>query len=171
MPERPEIIAGGPGESSAPVAWTPNLLDGRPVERLDLDDDARDEPAPARSGAWRSVFAGVFVAEALAIAGLVFAIVPLFGLTVVSRLGAAIVVDPEAPETGDFGEADLALAITGLNAAMALAGVALGLVALLFGREMSRAARGTAGAAVLVGSVAAGISLLVAALGPGPGYF
>ncbi len=117
------------------------------------------------------MFAGVFVAEALAIAGLVFAILPLFGQTVVSRLGAAIVLEANAAETGDFGGDDLALAITGLNAAVALAGVALGMVALLLGGEMSRGARGTAGAAVLVGSVAAGISLLVAAVGPGPGFF
>jgi hypothetical protein len=168
MSERPEILANGPGEP----AWTPSLPDGRPLERLDLDDDdARDEPAPARSGAWRSVFEGMFVAEALAIAGLVFAILPLLGLTVVSRLGAAIVLEENAQETGDFGEADLALAITGLNAAVALAGVALGMVALLIGREMNRGARGTAGAAVLVGSVAAGVSLVVAAVGPGPSYF
>lgn len=165
MSERPEIIANGPGEP----AWAPSQPGDSPVERLDLDDDVPDEPAPARSGAVRRLLGGALGAEALAITGLVLAILPLLGLTAISRLGASIVLDESA--RGDYGDTDMATAITRLNAATALVAVALGVAALLRRGDAGRATRGTAGAAVLVGSVAAAISLLTAAAGPTPGYF
>jgi len=169
MSERPEIIANGPGEP----AWAPSLPGDSPVDRLDLDvhEDARDDPQPARSAAWRSVRDGAFGPEALAITGLVVAVLPLLGLTVVSRLGAAIAYDGVLPDNTIPSDTNMAMTVTRLNALLALAAVALGLVALFLGRDASRATRGMAGAAVLVGSLAAGISLLIAFAGPGPAYF
>lgn len=154
---RADILSDGPGEP--------------PGERSgDWDEETHD--APRRSEAWLVVVRAVFTPLALAVSGLVLAVLPWLGMTVIGRLAGAVTL-PNDPELvwGGPTAIEITTAISGFSAAVSVLGVLLGALALYFADRAHRGTMGMGGAAVIVGLLGAVLHLLVVAAGPVPGYW
>jgi hypothetical protein len=160
---RAEILSGGPGEPAdirPASAW-----DDLPDDYVDAEVSEPAEP-PATPGPWRAMLGGLFGPESLAITGLILAILPSMAFTVLTSLAAAMAQpENEFPDGTTTRNEEYATAFTGLSAGLALLGVAAGVFALRSGGSASRATRGMAGAAVLLGVLTAAAHLAIKAMG------
>lgn len=172
-----EILSAGPGKpAKEPDRAEEDRWSSEPAtaEIVEPEPEEDAEAAEAEPGPWREVLRSLFGSESLAVTGFVLALLSCLVASVLLRLAATMAApDSVGIEGPQIAPADLSQAVGVVTIVAALLGVAAGIVALRRAEPgTGRGIIGLAGAAVLIGVLAAAAHLVIATSGgAGLGYY